>query len=87
LTFDESEVGEVQPLLRAFDGQLKSISMLPLSDVGAYRQMPYEKISEERYEELASVVRPIDWEQLYAGNALDAVGESGCTNDRCELPG
>lgn len=86
LTFTEEEHDQIGPLLRAFDGQLKAVSLLPLHDMGAYRQMPYEQIAKKRYDELASQVRPVDWNRLYDGDrVIDATGEAFCSNDHCEI--
>lgn len=86
LTFSPDEAKEIGNIVRAFDGQLKSLSFLPLSEGGAYRQMPYERIDDIRYDKLTSNVSLLDWDRLYAGESLDAVGEAYCTSDRCELP-
>jgi ribonucleoside-triphosphate reductase len=85
LTFLPSEAEQLGPLLRAYDGQLKCVSMLPLPEGGAYRQMPYEQIDVARYNALAGSIDPIDWTALYDGrDAVDAAGEAFCTTDRCE---
>ena len=86
VTFQEHEKNQIGALLRSTEGQLKSISMLPLLEVGgAYKQMPYESISIEKYEEMSSRVNQINWENLYGGAALDAEGERFCNNDTCEI--
>lgn len=81
----DTESDQIGPVLRAFEGQLKSISFLPMIDGGAYQQMPYESVSEEEYLERANNVLGLDWDRLYNGDSLDAVGESFCTTDSCEL--
>ena len=86
LTFSESEREQVGPVLRAFDGQLKSISMLPMFDASAYAQMPYESITEEVWGESIAGIRSLDWDALYGAGSLDAEGEKFCSNDVCELP-
>jgi ribonucleoside-triphosphate reductase len=85
LTFSESERSQVGAVIRAFEGQLKTLSFLPSFEVGAYAQMPYEKISLDKYDELSGKVQPLDWDRLYDGASLDAAGESGCTTDVCEI--
>lgn len=86
VTFDPvTEGDQIGAILRAFDGQLKSISFLPMHDGGAYQQMPYESISEEEYVERSNNVLGLDWDRLYHGDSLDAVGESFCNTDVCEL--
>jgi ribonucleoside-triphosphate reductase len=86
LTFHpDTEADQIGALLRAFEGQLKSLSLLPIMD-GTFRQMPYERIHEDRYDDLVAGVRKMDWDKLYGGAANDAEGERFCSNDRCELP-
>jgi hypothetical protein len=85
LSFTPNEVEQVGPVLRAFDGQLKSVSMLPVSEAGAYAQMPYEPITEEQWEEMTANLLPLDWESLYGAEARDAEGERFCNNDTCTI--
>jgi len=86
VTFKDDEKDQIGALLSSVDGQLKSISMLPILEVGgAYAQMPYERISEDVWSESVSNVKKIKWKTLYAGKALDAEGEKFCSNDTCEI--
>lgn len=88
LTFDPATEGQhIGTLLRMHEGQLKSLSLLPLFETGgAYPQMPYEQISDEAYESFAAIGhKPIDRTLLY-GTGTDAVGEAYCTTDKCEVP-
>jgi ribonucleoside-triphosphate reductase (thioredoxin) len=85
LTFREDEQDQVQHVVRAFDGQLKTVSMLPLLEAGgSYQQMPYESVSQEDWLIKVAKVRPLNWAKLYK-NGRDAEGERFCTSDRCEL--
>jgi ribonucleotide reductase alpha subunit len=86
VTFREDEATEIPAVLRAFDGQLKSISMLPMAE-GTYAQAPYQRVSRETWDELRANIRPLDWASLYAGAAPDPKGELYCSTDTCELPG
>lgn len=86
LTFREDERDQIGPAIRAFDGQLKSVSMLPIMDGGTYAQMPYEQIDEDELELRQAKVARLDMDALYGSKAQDAVGEAYCTNDTCELP-
>jgi hypothetical protein len=86
VTFKEDEKDQIGPLLRSIDGQLKSVSMLPLLEVGgAYAQMPYERIDLDTWQDKISNVKKIKWKTLYAGKSLDAEGEKFCSNDTCEI--
>lgn len=86
VTFTDDEKSQIGALLRSIDGQLKSVSMLPLLEVGgAYAQMPYERIDLDTWDTSVKKIRSINWNSLYAGNALDAEGEKYCSNDTCEI--
>ena len=86
ITFKDSEKDQIGALLSSVDGQLKSISMLPILEVGgAYAQMPYEQIDLDKWEDSVKKVKKIKWKSLYAGKALDAEGERFCSNDSCEI--
>jgi len=86
ITFTESEKPQIGALLRSLDGQLKSVSMLPILEVGgAYKQMPYERIAMESWDSSVSSVKRIDWTDFYKGNSFDAEGEKFCSNDTCEI--
>lgn len=86
VTFTESEKSQIGALLRSIDGQLKSVSMLPILEVGgAYAQMPYERIDLDTWSASVKKIKSINWDNLYAGNALDAEGEKYCSNDTCEI--
>lgn len=83
-TFKPEESIQIASILRAFDGQLKSASFLPMLEGGAYRQMPYEMIAEDIFEGMRSGVKKIDWTNVYAAGQ-DAEGERFCSNDTCEI--
>lgn len=85
-TFRSDEVEEIPAVLRAFDGQLKSLSMLPMAE-GTYQQAPYQRVPKETWDALRARVRPVDWDGLYRNEALpEAEGELFCSNDVCEIP-
>jgi ribonucleoside-triphosphate reductase (thioredoxin) len=80
----ETESKDVGTVLHLYDGQLKTISFLP-SGNHVYAQMPYQQITEEEYEEYRMTLFPIDFKGVYDGMASDAIGESYCTTDACEV--
>lgn len=85
VTFDtEKESDSVGTVLHMYDGQLKTVSFLPMGN-HVYPQMPYTQITEEDYIEYGKQLFPIDFEGVYAGMAIDAVGEAYCTTDACEV--
>ena len=86
ISFDsEKESSAIGTVLHMYDGQLKTVSFLPMLDSGAYPQMPYGTLSEEDYEMSRITNYPIDFSGVYAGLALDAIGEAYCTTDACEV--
>ncbi len=85
VTFDPEKESEAIPsILHMHDGQLKTISFLPMGNT-VYPQMPYTQITAEEYEEATMKLFPIDFSGVYAGMAADAIGEAYCTTDACEV--
>lgn len=85
VTFDsEKEKEAVGTALHLYDGQLKTVSFLPMGNF-TYPQMPYTQLTEEEYKDYALRLFPIDFAGVYAGMAADAVGEAYCTTDACEI--
>lgn len=81
VTFTEEEASQIEPILEYFKYDLKAISFLPKLEAGAYAQMPYEAISEEKYKEMNDKVTPIDFISMNK----DSEGEQFCTTDVCEI--
>jgi adenosylcobalamin-dependent ribonucleoside-triphosphate reductase len=85
VTFDpETEADKIGTVLHMHDGQLKTVSFLP-SGNHVYPQMPYTQITKEEYEEAASSLFPISFDGVYAGMAIDGIGENYCVTDACEI--
>lgn len=85
-SFKEDEKNDIGSLIKTFEGQLKGISFLPITEEDPYPQMPYETIDIHAYEELIGKAKTISWAKLYKDkDAEDAVGEKYCNNDTCEL--
>ena len=86
ISFDpEEEAKAIGTALHMYDGQLKTVSFLPMMN-NTYPQMPYTQITEEEYEnEGVMKLFPIDLAGVYAGMASDAIGEAYCTTDACEV--
>ena len=85
ISFSPDEKKDVGTVLHMFDGQLKTVSFLPMMD-DTYPQMPYTQITEEEYEAAKMTLLPIDFTDVYAGMAADAIGEKYCSTDFCEVP-
>lgn len=85
VSFDSNkEKDAVGTVLHMFDGQLKTISFLPMGNE-TYPQMPYTQITAKEYEDYTMKLFPIDFSGVYAGMAADAIGEAYCTTDACEI--
>ena len=85
VTFDtEKEADSVGTVLHMYDGQLKTVSFLPMGN-HIYPQMPYTQITEEEYLKYEAELFPIDFTGVYNGLGIDAIGEAYCTTDACEI--
>jgi hypothetical protein len=51
-----------------------------------YPQMPYTQMTKEEYDAYTLTLLPIDFTDVYAGMAADAIGEKYCSTDFCEVP-
>jgi ribonucleoside-diphosphate reductase alpha chain len=81
--FDPKTEGEqIEHMLAQFAPIIKSVSLLPHSDSGAYKQMPYEGISKDEYEKRLSEIPRIDW-NAFGGS--DGMESRFCSNDTCEI--
>lgn len=83
LYFDpETEAKHLPHLLAEFAPVVKTMSLLPHTEKGAYQQMPYEGIDGDEYRRRLVDMPTIDWSQL-SGNEVEQVGY--CSNDSCEV--
>lgn len=83
VSFDaEKEREHVGTVLHMYDGQLKTVSFLPMGNE-TYPQMPYTQISEEEFVEYAERLFQIDFFPVYDGLGAEAIGEQFCTTDAC----
>lgn len=84
VTFKKEEGDQIKYVLDLYQYQLKGISFLPLLDSGttAYRQMPYEAISSETYEQRIKDLKPL---KLRGIKNEEADVEKFCSNDVCEI--
>ena len=80
VTFSKKEAAEIPYVLQAFEDQLKAISFLPLTDHG-YVQAPYEEITKEQYEEIASRITVPDFSKLTS----PPEGEKFCDGESCTI--
>jgi len=86
LSFDKkTETKYIAPVLHMYEGQLKSVSFLPMGNK-TYPQQPYLEITEEEYESYLGKIAKIDWSAIYDGvENLEALGEAYCSTDVCEI--
>jgi ribonucleoside-diphosphate reductase alpha chain len=85
ISFDpDTEASQIPQMLTSFVPVIKSVSMLPHSEAGAYPQMPYEGISETEYLKRISELQPIEWSKLKGSDGNQSF-EMYCSNDKCEL--
>lgn len=63
VTFKSNEAQDIKHALELYETRLKGVSFLPLSDHG-YEQAPYETITKEQYDSLASQITPINADAL-----------------------
>jgi len=86
ITFKPHEADQIPHALNYYQYQLKGVSFLPkLESGGAYAQMPYEEITEEKYLEMAAKLLPVDFDSIVEG--FQKAPERGCDGEACELPG
>jgi len=79
VTFNKNEAKRLKSVLSFCEDKLKCVSFMPLFDHD-YVQAPYEEISREKYEEMISRLKPINWNTIEEGH-----GVTGCDGDRCTL--
>lgn len=82
LTVQPHEMGQIERVLALFAPQVKSLSLLPDLEAGAYAQMPLEKIHKDEFEKRSKVMGEPNWSAL---TGQDGVDSRFCTNDNCEV--
>jgi hypothetical protein len=75
----ETEGDHIAFALEYFQYRLKGISFLPKLDYGAYPQMPYEGITEEKFHELKGKLKNLE----FGTSSEDSIGELFCDSDSC----
>ena len=87
LSFDaETEKKFIAHALHMYEGQLKAVSFLPMSNT-TYPQQPYTQITQKEYEGYIGKIKTIDFNAIYDGVGVDdATGSKDCDSDVCEMP-
>jgi hypothetical protein len=81
VTFKPEEVKDLQSAIEYLAPYVKTLSFLPLEDHN-YTQAPYQKCSEEEYNEYSKSLKKLRLISLRGGQAQ---GERYCNNDVCEI--
>jgi adenosylcobalamin-dependent ribonucleoside-triphosphate reductase len=79
----ETEADELPHVLNYFQYRLKGISLLPRTNGGAYKQMPYEAIDEKTYHDEVKKLGRLTFGVI---KNEEADVEKFCNNDVCEIP-
>ena len=82
VTFTKEEEKDLLSVIEHAQFKLKGISFLPKLKDGAYEQMPYETISEEKYLEISKNIKKLLFKKM---EATEVIGEKYCETDVCEL--
>ena len=83
VTFDPETEGDVlSRVLNYFQYYLKGISLLPRYEEGAYKQMPYEHITEKQYNKIVSKLKPLNFRKV---KGEEAIVDKFCDGDFCEI--
>lgn len=77
----KTEGHQLEHLLAQYAPLVKSLSMLPHTEAGVYRQSPLEGISREEYDRRRALLPVIDWTVFTGGDGEMA---KFCTNAGCE---
>lgn len=84
VTFDPVKEGpQLARALDMFQYQLKGVSFLPRTPAGAYKQMPYEAISEAEYAAETARLKPLDLSQLYGEDVGSP--DKFCDTSSCDV--
>lgn len=77
---ENAVIDEITDILDRYKGTIKSTSLLPHA-VGTYPQMPYEEISEEKYNKMIAKITAKPWE-LIDGD-IEAIDEEVDSSQEC----
>lgn len=75
------EEDDLEAVLSAICPLTKSVSLLPHSDIGIFKQMPEEGITVEEYDRRVAALKNINW-STYRGDGED---EKYCSGASCEV--
>ena len=86
ISFKPSDVTseEIANAISLYAGELKCVSMLPITEEGQYEQMPYESITKEKYEEMIGDITPIANLAEHM-SIVNKMKDLYCENDSCVI--
>jgi ribonucleoside-triphosphate reductase (thioredoxin) len=85
IDFDrEKEGDQIEKVLDYFQYDMKSVSFLPRDD-SVFPQMPYEAISEEKYNALASCLKPLVFDLSKSNPGDEKELDIFCDGDTCTI--
>jgi len=82
ITFKKHEANDIKHALNYHQYSLKGVSFLPqllIDETNPYPQLPYEPISEERYNKMLKKVTQLDFSEI----SEDSTPEKYCDSDSC----
>ena len=82
--FTEAEAKDIPLALEIYQHQLKSVSFLPYDPHSVYALAPYEEITKDEFDQLASNLLPV----VLPYDTMDVQEElqpKGCDSDSCEV--
>lgn len=86
ITFQPHEAADIGRVMEVYEGRLKSISFLPLSDHG-YVQAPYIPCTQAEYESAVARIVPVDFSDLNRASTHESAAEERfCSGGICEIP-
>lgn len=78
----DTESDQLEHMLASYAPIVKSVSVLPHTELGDYPQMPYEGINQETYQKLKDKLGSIDWSRFTGSEGMEP---KFCTGETCEL--
>jgi len=83
ITFHPKTEGpQIKQALDYFQYDLKGISFLPITEKGAYKQMPYEAITERQYKKLMANIKKLNFAKVVNTHETE---DKWCDGDSCEI--
>jgi ribonucleoside-triphosphate reductase len=79
ITFTEREKNDIKYALELYEGRLKSISFLPVSNHG-YKHAPYQPITWKEYQDYIANLSPVDYS--FSRNEIQ---DKFCDGDKCTI--